>query len=244
MIRITIIMLTVVLFLVLSLPIALVAWIIGRFSPYTKDIMTLRVVQATFRLILWESGGTFIRKGLDNIPKDRAALFVLNHNSMFDIPITYAEMPRLTGFVSKKEMRKVPLLNMWMIFLHCQFLDRSSARAGLQTILDCIQCIKDGISICICPEGTRSMDGKLLEFKDGSFKIALKTGCPIVPIAYNHTADLFENQFPRVVPRKVVMEVGKPIDPADLTDEEKKHIGSYVRGIIQEMMDANEPLTR
>ena len=84
--------------------------------------------------------------------------------------------------------------------LYCLFLDRKDLKQGLKTILTAIDQVKSGISICIFPEGTRNRDREdsttLLPFKDGSFKIAQKTGCPIIPMALTGTADVFENHFP------------------------------------------------
>lgn len=84
--------------------------------------------------------------------------------------------------------------------LYCLFLDRDNMREGLKTILQAIDYVKNGISICIFPEGTRNNGEELsmLPFRDGALKIAEKTGCAIIPISMNNTADIFEAHFPRV----------------------------------------------
>ena len=92
-------------------------------------------------------------------------------------------MPRPTGYVAKREMLRYPLRNVWMYFLHCLFLDRSDLKKGLKTILEGVEKVKSGISICIFPEGTRNdTDQDFLPFHEGSFKIAEKATAPIVPI--------------------------------------------------------------
>ena len=89
----------------------------------------------------------------------------------FDILLTYSRCPRLTGYVAKKEMEKIPLLSTWMRFVYCLFLDRENPKEGLKTILQAIDYVKQGISICIFPEGTRNKGEELsmLPFKEGAF---------------------------------------------------------------------------
>ena len=181
--------------------------------------------------------------GEENIP-DEAVLFIGNHRSYFDILLTYSRCKRLTGYVAKKEMEKIPLLSTWMRFVYCLFLDRDNPKEGLKTILKAIDYIKKGISICIFPEGTRNTGEELsmLPFKEGAFKIATKTGCPIIPISMNNTSDIFENHMPRIKKVHVVLEYGTPIYPNELAPEDKKHIGAYCQNIIQETIHKNAEL--
>ena len=131
-----------------------------------------------------------------------------------------------------------------MRFLYCLFLDRENPKEGLKTILKAIDHVKNGISICIFPEGTRNKGEELslLPFKDGAFKIATKTGCAIVPISMNNTAEIFENHFPKIKKTHVVLEYGEPIYPDQLDKEEKKHIGSDVQKIVQDTINKNAEL--
>lgn len=132
-------------------------------------------------MILFLAGTKLTVIGEENVPKDQPVLYIGNHRSYFDIVITYARCPRLTGYVAKSEMLKVPLLRTWMKRLYCLFLDRSDIKQGLQTILTGIAQIKDGVSMCIFPEGTRNTNASeldLLPFHEGSLKMAEKTGCP------------------------------------------------------------------
>ena len=135
-------------------------------------------------------------------------------------------------------------LTSWMKRLHCVFLDRKDPKEGLKTILQAIDDIKNGISICVFPEGTRN-DGEelsMLPFRDGAFKIATKTGCAIIPVSMNNTAEIFENHLPKIKKTHVVIEYGKPVYPDTLDKDTKKHIGSYVEGIIRETIHRNASL--
>ncbi len=237
MIRFILVALTLLLYLLFGIPILLIEWLISRWNPHFRDISCLRMVQAAFKLILWFTGAHITYIGRENIPKDQAVLYVGNHNSYFDILLTYSQCPGLTGYVAKSEMLRYPLLRDWMKRLYCLFLDRTDIRAGLQMIKTGIDYIKSGISICIFPEGTRSTDGKIQPFKEGSLKMASKTGCPIIPIAITNSAEIFENHLPKVKPCRVIVEYGAPIHPKELTKEEQKFLGAYTQQKIQEMLD-------
>ena len=190
MIRLVIVAITVIGFLILSIPILFVEWIIGKFSPRTKEISSLRIIQAVFKFILWEAGTKVTIIGEENVPKDTPVLYIGNH-----IVLSYSRCPIRTGYIAKKEMERYPLLSNWMRYLHCLFLDRKDIKQGLKTILTAIEKIKSGISICIFPEGTRNKNKdelELLPFHEGSFKIASKSGCAIIPMAMNNTAEIIK----------------------------------------------------
>lgn len=247
MLRFIFVVIVVIGYLILSIPLLLIEWIIGKFNPYAKEISSLRIIQTVFRFILWLTGLKLEVIGEENVPKDCAVLYIRNHRSFFDVLITYARCPRRTGYVSKMELKKFPLLRDWMNNLHCLFLDRTNLKAGMQMILTGIQKIKDGISICIFPEGTRSKGEKelpMLEFHEGSFKMAQKTNCPIVPMAMVNTCEIFEAHFPKIKPTHVILEYGKPIIPSELSAEDKKHLGAYTQKVITEMLMKNQKLLK
>ena len=241
MIRTILIALTLFLYLVLLLPVLGIEWIYHKINPEKADYQQLRMVQAAFRLMLKMTGARIQVIGEENVPKDRAVLYVGNHKSYFDILLTYSRVPRLTGYVAKKEMESFPILSIWMKRLHCLFLDRKDIKQGLKTILTGIDLIKNGISVCIFPEGTRNKSNdRLLPFKEGSLKMAEKTGCPIIPFAITNSSKLFEDHMPFVRPSDIIIEYGKPIYPAELPKEEKKFLGAYCRKQIEDMLIAHE----
>ena len=246
MIRFLLVCITVIGFLILSIPILIVEWIIGKFNPYKKDISSLHLIQSVFRFILWLTGVEVTVIGEELVPTDEAVLYIGNHRSFFDILLTYTRCPRLTGYIAKAEMEKIPLLSNWMHYLHCLFLDRKDIKQGLKTILTAVDKVKSGISICIFPEGTRNRNKDeldMLPFHEGSFKIATKANCPIIPIAISNSANIFEAHFPKISPAKVVVEYGKPIYPDELSKEDKRHVGEYTQNVIREMLIKNKPLT-
>ena len=241
MLRAILALLFAILYLIIGIPVLFVEWIIGKFNRQAADISQLRMVQWAFRVILFICGTRLTIIGEENVPKDQPVLYIGNHRSYFDIIITYSRCPRLTGYVAKDSMKKVPLLSVWMSRLHCLFINRSDVKEALKTILAGIDNIKNGISMCIFPEGTRNDNPKeLLPFKEGSFKLALKTGCPIIPIAMTNTPKIYEAQAPLLKKTHVVLQYGKPILPNELDADTKKHIGVYTKCIIEQMLEENE----
>ncbi|QDW73008.1 1-acyl-sn-glycerol-3-phosphate acyltransferase [Lachnospiraceae bacterium KGMB03038] len=243
MIRFLTIILILFLYLLLGIPVLLFEALVGCFSKKTRDYQCLRLVQWTFKLMLTAAGTKITVIGEENVP-DEPVLFIGNHRSYFDILLTYSRCRRLTGYIAKKEMLRYPLLRDWMKRLYCLFLDRENPKEGLKTILQAIDYIKQGISICIFPEGTRNTGEELslLPFHSGSFKIAEKTGCAIIPISMNNTISIFESHLPFVRKTHVILEYGKPIYPNELDKETRKKLASYCQNIIQETINRNQAL--
>jgi 1-acyl-sn-glycerol-3-phosphate acyltransferase len=180
--------------------------------------------------------------GRENVPKNEAVLYIANHRSYFDVPVAYVSIPTLTGFMAKKEIAKIPFLRTWMRFIQCLFLDRDNIKEGLKTVLKGIEQIKEGYSVFISPEGTRNHGEEMLPFKEGSFKMAEKTGCAIIPVSISNTDAVFENHSPWIRSAHVIVEYGKPIYPRDLDKEQLKFLGAYVQGIIRDTLKKNAPL--
>lgn len=215
-------------------------WIYRKFDAYKADLYQLRIIQFIFKCLHVTAGIKLTVIGEENVPKDEAVLYVGNHRSMVDIIITYARCPGLTGFISKDIVEKVPGLRVWMRRLHCEFLNRDDIKQGLKVILSAIDKVKNGISIFIFPEGTRNKNKEdstdIGTFKDGSFKIAQKTGCKIVPVAITGSNRIFEDHAPFIKKGEVILEYGKPITYKELSPQDQKHIGTYFQNEIQGML--------
>ncbi|SFR62241.1 lysophospholipid acyltransferase family protein [Anaeromicropila populeti] len=231
------ILLFLLIFSIISLPLYLIVFILGKFNVEAKKKVTQKIVVWALNGILFIAG---VRKrvyGLENVPKNTPVLYVANHRSYFDIVVGYTTVPTITSFISKKGLAKVPCISHWMKLLKCLFLDREDIKQGLQTILQGIDQMKDGYSIFIMPEGTRNHTDELLPFHEGSFKFAQKTGFPIVPVVMTHTDDIWEKHMPWIRKATVSIYFGKPIYVNELSKEEKKFIGSYTQNIIKENLE-------
>ena len=178
--------------------------------------------------------------GLENIPKENGFIFFPNHQGMFDALVFLESCPVPFSVVYKKEVSNVILLNQVFKALHAIAIDREDIKQSLQVINQMTEEVKKGRNFLIFPEGTRSKDGKMLPFKEGSMKMATKTGCPIIPIAISNSAQIWEAHFPKMKPAHVVVEYGAPIYPKELSKEEQKFIGAYTQQKIQEMLDSHQ----
>lgn len=216
---------------------------LGKRDRAAMEAESLAIVRKVFRFILNIAGVTVTVKGIENIPKDGAALYVGNHRSYFDILVGYTTVPGQIGFVAKKEMESIPLLSDWMANVNCLFLNRKDLKEGLKTILQGIDNIRRGVSVWIFPEGTRNKNEELLDlmpFKEGSLKIAEKSGCPVIPVAIFGTAEIFEKHLPRITPAHVTIEFGAPFLIKELSPEERKFAGAYTRNKIIEMLEREQ----
>ncbi len=229
------VLMVLILFIILSLPLYLITLIIGLFSRHARSVVSQKIVNFAFRMVFLVAGTHMTVIGKENIP-DVPVLFAGNHRSYADIPMAYLSSPHLIGFIAKKQLGKVPGLNWWMHNVNCLFLDRKDLKKGFKTILKAIDYVKQGYSMFVMPEGTRNHSDELLPFKEGSFKISEKTGCPIVPVAITGSDDIYELHSPHIRKAKVIIHYGKPIYTAELPKEERKFIGNQVRDIIISML--------
>ncbi len=149
-------------------------------------------------------------EGLEHVPQDGAVLFVSNHQALFDILLILGYIPKPKGFIAKKEIEKIPLVSTWMLHIKCIFMDRKNIRQSLMSINQGIDYLKRGYSLVIFPEGTRSMDGKLQDFKPGALKLAVKSEVPIVPVTINGTGKILGKDW-RVHASDVDMKISPPI---------------------------------
>ncbi len=243
MFRLILVSIFLILFLVLTTPAMLVSFIVGKFNKNAGDRIAMFVVNKIgFRSVQFLAGVKVKVIGHDRIP-DEPVLYICNHRGFFDTITSYQLVKGPTGYVAKKEILYAPLLNVWMILMNCQFLDRKKPRSGMDMLLKSIELVKKGVSICIFPEGTRNRDAEsdeLLPFHAGSFKIATKTGCPIVPVTLINAGKVWEDHFPWMHGKNMVIEYGEPIMTRDLSKEELKNVSEMTRDIIQKTYIKNK----
>lgn len=171
--------------------------------------------------------------GRENIPEG-TCLYVVNHQGFFDIPIVIESLGRSVGFIAKKELLKLKVLTYWMNQIHCIFMDRSNIRESIKSINEGIDNLKNGHSMVIFPEGTRSKGPSIGEFKKGSLKLALKSGVPVVPITIDGSYKLREgNKKQKIKSAEVKVTICEPIYTEKLSKEEQTNLAETVRGIIE-----------
>lgn len=186
--------------------------------------------------IIERTNSTVSITGLEKL-SDGPVLFVSNHEGNFDIPVLLSAIPKPFGFISKKEVKKFPIIPMYMEQMNCVFLDRTDRRSALKSITETVEKLKEGHSILIFPEGTRSKGEEMGEFKSGFMRIAKDAGVPIQPIAIHGTANIMEKNNNKIMPATVSVQILDPI-PAELIDtlsskEAIEWVRSKVAGAIQ-----------
>lgn len=187
------------------------------------------------RTILKITGVSLSVEGLENIPADGPCVFVANHRSYYDIPLLLAGLDQPYGLLAKEELAKIPLLSRWMKLLGCVFVLRSEMRAAIEALNEATAVVESGKSFIIFPEGTRytGEEGGIGEFKGGAFRIAVKTGAPVVPVAITGARGLFETRGNRCTPGAVRIQVLPPIQTKGMSRAEQKQLPDAVRQTIQ-----------
>lgn len=197
-----------------------------------KDAYVHRVSTKWAMSQLKYAGAKVTVHGKENIPKDVPVVFIANHQGNFDIPLLMSYIEKPKGFIAKIETLKIPLVRTWMKNLHCVFMDRSNLRKSASAIIEGVKIIKEGHSLVIFPEGTRSKGGPLGDFKAGSFKLATKSKAPIVPITINGTYKLMEANGNKIKPADVEIYIHPAIETANLSKEEQEALPEAVKEII------------
>jgi 1-acyl-sn-glycerol-3-phosphate acyltransferase len=199
-----------------------------------------RVAQGWARFMIALIGCKVTVRGRENIPAKGGICFVSNHGSIFDILLILAYAGRPFGFVAKKELSFIPLLNLWIYLLGGSFIDRKNIRRAVKSIDRGIKRIKDGGGMIIFPEGRRSRGQGLLPFHPGSLKLATKAEAPIVPVALSGSYDVFERHY-RVAAAPVGISFGPPIPTANLPLEDRKQaLAEKTRDLIAAMLEAGK----
>jgi 1-acyl-sn-glycerol-3-phosphate acyltransferase len=196
----------VVLVFVLLYPVAIIASLINDSGNRVH-----RVGGLWARTIIRTSGIKIDVEGRDNIPMGKPVVFACNHASQFDILIMYEALPIQFRFVVKKELFKIPFLGLVMRLAGYIPIDRSGGKAALRSLQDAAGRLKKGESIIIFPEGTRSPNGRLRPFKMGGILIAVRAGCPIVPVAISGSHNVLPKGSLRIRPGRIKVTIGPPV---------------------------------
>lgn len=175
--------------------------------------------------------------GLHHIPEG-PVLFASNHEGNFDIPVLIGAIEKPFGFISKIEVKKVPVLSNWMEAINCVFIDRKNREKAAGSIMSGVELLKKGNSLVIFPEGTRSKGGPVGLFKAGGFRLAKDSGVPIVPISIQGTADVFEKNGRLVKPAKIKVIISPPVYSRQYKDKELISLAEEIRNIIIQSRDA------
>ncbi len=190
------------------------------------------------RVALRIAGTTVEVHGAEKIPGDTPLIFMGNHQSNFDILTLYAGLPHHFSWIAKQELFRIPLFGYAMKRAGYLPLDRSDGRRALKTMEFAAQKIRNGVSVIIFPEGTRSMDGKLIPFKRGGFLLAARAGVPIVPFTINGSATVNPPKQLKISPGKITLRFGDPISTEGATGKRRDDLIDRVRNAIESGLES------
>lgn len=173
------------------------------------------------------------RQAINSLDKKKGVIFVCNHQSNLDIPAIVTALHMDVGFVAKHEMKSWPFFGTWMKKSNCVFLNRENPREGIKDIKKAVELIKKGYPTVIFPEGERTINGNILNFKKGSFKLATETNGVIVPLTLKGTYDIQRRGTLKMNRNQLVtLIVDEPIFVEELSKDELKDLSKIVRDII------------
>lgn len=196
-----------------------------------RDELVQETVRGWAEYVIKTAGGRVQVSGLENVPQEGACVFIANHQSDMDIPLLFGFIKKHKTFVAKYELSRVPILALWMRFLHCTFIKRGNIKASLLAIKEAVQNIQKGYSLVIFPEGTRSKGGAAKDFKAGSFKLAFESGVPIVPVTINGTWHLLEEKH-SLQSADISLVIHKSIATKDLPKEKRQEVVQSVQNTV------------
>jgi 1-acyl-sn-glycerol-3-phosphate acyltransferase len=173
--------------------------------------------------------------GADAIDWSRPYVIVANHQSMIDICALFRAVPVPLRFVIKSELGRVPFLGAYTRAMGMVFVQRARGGAGEAMLRDSVPLLQAGACLCVFPEGTRSLDGRVAPFRSGAFRAAIAAGVPVVPVAIHGAgAVLPPRGFFRVRPGRIALRFGAPLSA---TDADPKALAEAAHAAIVAMLD-------
>ena len=197
------------------------------------------VARAWARSILFVSGIHVHVNGLENLNVDGSCILMPNHQSNFDIPVLLGCLPIQFRWLAKAELFKIPIFGRGMRGCGYISIDRSNRKSAFQSLAEAAAKIRNGVSVLIFPEGTRSRDGRILPFKKGGFVLSVDAGVPIVPIVIFNTWSIMPKDRLRIRTQSVRMDILAPIPTSGYTRKTKNDLMNSVRNTICNAFEEN-----
>ncbi len=193
-----------------------------------------RVARAWGGSILFASRIKVTVRGLENIDPAKPYIYMANHQSNFDIPVLLAYLPVQFRWLAKAELFRIPLFGLAMRRVGYISIDRANRKSAFDSLAKAAQTIRDGASVLIFPEGTRSRDGRIGPFKKGGFVMAVEAGVPVVPVVVHGTRAIMPRQKLSIRPGRVVIDIKPAVPAAAYTRATKDVLLNDIREVIVE----------
>ncbi len=226
MIRTIAVMLYVLPALVFVLPL-LILWTLITGDANFMYWVFIGALRVTMRI-----AGIHIRaEGTENIPPG-VCVFASNHASNIDPVALVPNIPRRVALLAKKEVFRVPILSKALHLAKLVPVDRADREAAAESVEIAVRYLKEGLSFCVYPEGTRSPDGHLLPFKKGTFVMAIRAGVPVVPVSLAGTQRLMRKGDWTLHPGEVVVRYGPPVDASEYSPDQRDLLRQRVQDLV------------
>ena len=232
----------VVLFLAVALLLVMPFFILWTLLTSSADLMyevAMKTVRASLRIAKIR-----VRvEGLENIPLS-VCIFAANHISNVD-PIAFVPaIPRRVSVLLKSELFRIPILSTAMRLAKFVPVDRADKEAAVASVNVALGVLKEGLSLAVYPEGTRSPDGRLKPFKKGTFALAIEAGVPIVPVSISGAQHLMRKGEWTMRPGEIVVRFGPPVDASQYTMERRMELLARVEELVAAgLPDDQQPLS-
>ncbi|MBW2092656.1 MAG: 1-acyl-sn-glycerol-3-phosphate acyltransferase [Deltaproteobacteria bacterium] len=193
----------------------------------------VHIMARYYARILIKCGFIRVRiEGKENLEPGANYIFAANHSSIFDILVLMAYLPIQFRWLAKKSLFSLPVYGHSMKLAGYIPIDRSNPREGVKSLEKAAEKVRKGASVIIFPEGTRSDDGQIGEFKRGGFILAVKAGLPIVPVSISGAHRVMPARTFKVYPGPIKVVFGKPIPTKDIKRSEQNQLMAEVRKVI------------
>lgn len=194
--------------------------------------------------ILWAAGVKVKVKGLENVEAQKPCIYAANHQSQFDIFAVLGYLPVQFRWIAKKELFKVPIWGFAMKRSGYIPIDRSNPKDAVRSLDSAAKRIRNGTSILIFPEGTRSPDDRLLPFKMGGIMLALKSGCPIIPVAIIGSGEVLPRGSVWAKSGCIRILIGQKIETSDFRPNQKELLSKKLRQEIEALIEEGKKEAR
>ena len=185
------------------------------------------------KIILFCGGIDYTVKNLDNLNLSKSYVFAGNHSSSFDILLGFAGLPFWIVSIAKIELRSIFVLGAVMEIAGHIFVDRKNHENAMKSLKKATISLKKlPRSILLYPEGTRTKDGSIQNFKPGGLLLAVETGTPIVPIYYSGTYNIIKQGPWKMNNQKLRLIIGKPISTEEYSFDTRRELANKVQSEV------------
>lgn len=189
------------------------------------------------RSILFVSRVKVSVQGLHHIDPIGTYIYMVNHQSMYDILVVLGYLPVQFRWLAKMELFRIPVFGYAMARAGYISIDRSDRRSAHKSLQEAAEKIARGVSVVVFPEGTRSTDGQIKPFKAGGFHLAIRSGQPIVPVVICGTGHVMRKGSLRIRPGRVMVSINPPVDTSSYNNRTKQLLMESLRSTMKQELE-------